>query len=177
MGLNGLPVDIAHFVDDALASGTSPSAEHLVCKALQVLQQQDKDRRTPPADVPEADHSPQSPDDYLQALAHALRTGECGRARQVAMAGVTRSPMHDALHKAARVLASPTVRAVPSSAASHAAVKANNAWMKAYWQEHRGQWVTVRDGQLREATSSCNELLAHIGDPYGVLVTQIASCP
>jgi hypothetical protein len=46
--------------------------------------------------------------------------------------------------------------------------------MKAHWQEHRGQWVAVRDGQLLDATTSFDNLLAHIGDPHGVLVTKIA---
>jgi hypothetical protein len=46
--------------------------------------------------------------------------------------------------------------------------------MKAHWQEHRGQWVAVRDGQLLEATSSFDDLLARIGDPHDVLVTKIA---
>lgn len=175
MDLNGLPADIAQFVDDALASGKYHSAEDLVAVALQVLQQQGDDQGAPPpVDATEAGSPPQSPEDYLQALAHALRTGEFGRARQMALEGAARYPTHDELRKAAHVLAPPTVCAVPSSAASRAAVKANHAWMKAHWQAHRGQWVAVRDGQLLDATSSFDELLAHIGDPHGVLVTKIA---
>jgi Arc/MetJ-type ribon-helix-helix transcriptional regulator len=70
MDLNGLPADVAQFVDDALASGKYPSAEALVAAALQVLQQQEEDRGTPrPAAASEAGSVPASPDDYLQALA------------------------------------------------------------------------------------------------------------
>ena len=174
MNSNGLPADLAQFVHDALTSGKYQSAEDLVCKALQVLQQQDEERGTPqPIDVTEANPPPQSPDGYLQELAHALRTGEFGRARQVAMQGAERYPAHDELHKWAHVLAPPTVRAVPASAASRASVKANNAWMKAHWQEHRGQWVAVRDGQLVQAAASFDDLVAYLGDSHGVLLTKI----
>jgi len=45
MDLNGLPADVAQFVDDALASGKYPSAEDLVAAALQALQQQEEEDR------------------------------------------------------------------------------------------------------------------------------------
>src|SRR5262249_928700 len=65
MQLNGLPADLAQFVDDALARGTYQSTEDLVCKALQVLQQQDTARGTPPLSATtEVPPPPQSPEDY-----------------------------------------------------------------------------------------------------------------
>lgn len=132
-------------------------------------------RGTPqPSDATEAHPSLQSPDDYLQALAHALRTGEFGRARKLAMEGAKRYPAHDELQRWAHVLAPPTARVVPTSAASRASVKANNAWMQTHWQDYRGQWVAVREGQLVYATSSFDDLVAHVGDPRGVLLTKIA---
>ncbi|HSX78276.1 MAG TPA: hypothetical protein VLQ80_06880 [Candidatus Saccharimonadia bacterium] len=88
MHLNGLPADLAQFVDDALASGKYQSTEELVWDALHVLQEhaaRQGAHRHP--DETHADTPPQSPDDYLQALARALRTGEFGRARQLATAG------------------------------------------------------------------------------------------
>src|SRR5262249_29517168 len=87
MDLNGLPADVAQFVDAALAGGKYPSAEALVAAALQVLQQQEEEDRGTlrPAAASEAGSLPASPDDYLQALAVALRTGEFGRARQLAL--------------------------------------------------------------------------------------------
>jgi Arc/MetJ-type ribon-helix-helix transcriptional regulator len=39
MHLNGLPEELAQFVDDALASGKYQSAEELVCDALHMLQE------------------------------------------------------------------------------------------------------------------------------------------
>jgi hypothetical protein len=89
------------------------------------------------------------------------------------MEGAERYPAHDELQTCARVLGPPTIRTVPASAASRASVKANYAWMKAHWQDYRGQWVAVRDGQLAYAASSFDDLVAHIGDPHGVLLTKI----
>jgi hypothetical protein len=62
------------------------------------------------------------------------------------MEGAKRYPAHDELQRWAHVLAPPTARVVPTSAASRASVKANNAWMKTHWQDYRGQWVAVREG-------------------------------
>ena len=82
MHLNGLLENLAQFVDDALASGKYQSAEELVCDALHVLQKHaDCQGAHRHPDETHADTLPQSPDDYLQALARALCTGEFGRAR------------------------------------------------------------------------------------------------
>ena len=174
MHLNSLPAELVQFIDDAVASGQYQSTEELVCDALQVLREQ-VHRRGVPVSPDEAHPAspPQSPDDYLQALAHALRTGEFGRARQVAMEGAERYPAQNELQMCALVLAPPAVRTVPASAASRASVKANNAWLKAHWQDYRGQWVALRDGQLVYAASSFDDLVAHIGDPHGALLTKI----
>jgi Arc/MetJ-type ribon-helix-helix transcriptional regulator len=171
MDLNGLPVEITQFVDDALASGKYPSAEDLVCKALQVLQQQDKDRPTPPADMPEAGSPPQSPDDYLQALAHALRTGEFGRARQVAMDGAARYPAHAELAKSARVLAPPTVTIAPRKHTAN--IQANRAWLKAHRQDYAGQWIALHDGHLLAAAPSFDALAAQVDATPDVLMTKL----
>jgi PEGA domain len=104
MHLNGLPVDLAKFVDDALASGHYPSVEALVCDALQILREHD----APPSVLPSEDERPpdappQSPDDYRRAVVQALRTGEFGRARQLATEGAARYPEHGELAKSAIV--------------------------------------------------------------------------
>ena len=63
---------------------------------------------------------------------------------------------------------------MPASTASRASVKANNAWMKTHWQDYRGQWVAVREGQFVYATSSFGDLVAHVGDTHSVFLTKIA---
>src|SRR5262245_27796152 len=111
MDLNSLPANVTQFIHDALASGKYQSAEDLVCAAVQSLQQQDDDQGAPlPAAATELDRPLQSPDDYLQALAHALRVGEFGCARQLALQGAARYPPHAELTKSARMLAPPTMR-------------------------------------------------------------------
>lgn len=171
MQLNGLPAELAQFVDDALASGKYPSAEDLVCKALQVLQQQDEGRAAPPpSDAAEVPTPPQSPDDYLQALALALRTGEFGRARQVATEGAARYPEHAELVKSARVLAPPTVH---RAGRPHTAdIQANRAWLKAHRQDYAGQWIALHDGRLLAAAPSYDALAAQVDATPDVLMTK-----
>jgi hypothetical protein len=87
------------------------------------------------------------------------------------MEGATRYPEHTELQQCARVLAPPTVPRV--GRAQTAAVRANRAWLKAHWHEHVGQWVAVRDGQLVHAAPSFDQLVAHIDDAHGLLLTKI----
>jgi Arc/MetJ-type ribon-helix-helix transcriptional regulator len=172
MDLNGLPADIAQFVDDALASGKYPSAADLVAAALQVLRQQEEDRGTPrPPDAPEAGSPPASPDDYLQALAVALRTGEFGRARQLALAGATCYPDHAELTKAARVLAPPVVTWAPHPHTAN--IQANRAWLKAHRHAYAGQWVALRDGHFLAAAPSFDALAAQVHATPDVLMTKL----
>ena len=174
MHLHGLPADLAQFVHDALASGKYQSAEELVCEALHVLRKHAHSREAPPhLDEAHPESPPQSADAYLHAIAQALRAGEYGLARTLATEGAARYPEHDELQKCARVLAPPITRVVPATSASRAAVAANHAWLKAHWQDYKGQWIAVREGQLVYATSSFDELVAHIGDTHGVLLTKI----
>jgi Arc/MetJ-type ribon-helix-helix transcriptional regulator len=171
MDLNGLPTDVAQFVDDALASGKYPSAEDLVAAALQVLRQQE-DRGTPrPPDADAAGSPPESPDDYLQALAVALRTGEFGRARQLALEGAACYPDHAELTKAARVLAPPTVTRAPHPHTAN--IPANRAWLKAHRHAYAGQWVALRDGHFLAAAPSFDALAAQVQATPDVLMTKL----
>ena len=82
MSLNNLPADLAHFVHDARASGKYPSTEDLVRAALQTLRAQEEEQgAAPPEHAPPPASPPQSPDEYLQVLAHALHTGGAGHGR------------------------------------------------------------------------------------------------
>lgn len=172
MHLNGLPADLAQFVDEALASGKYPSAEALVCDALQVLRKREDDRGTPlPVGAPPVESPLQSPDDYLQALAHALRTGEFGRARQVATEGAARYPAHAELAKSAQVLAPPTV--TRASRQHTADIQANRAWLKAHRQDYAGQWIALHNGHLLAAAPSFDALNAQVNATPDVLMTKL----
>ena len=172
MDLKGLPADLAHFVQQELAHGTYQSADDLVAEAVRVL----KDRETargacqPTHDARTAPSTP-TPDDIVHAIRQALATGEFGCARQLAMDGATRYPAHQELQQCARVLAPPTVPRVGRT--QTAAARANRAWLKAHWHEHIGQWVAVRDGQFVHVALSFDQLVTHLDDPHGLLLTKI----
>lgn len=172
MHLNGLPAELAQFVRDALASGKYQSTEALVCDALQVLREQAGHRKPqPPIDALPSDNAPQSADAYVRAMAHALSTGEFGRARQLAIEGATRYPEHAELTKSARVLAPPTVQR--ASRPHTANIKANRAWLKAHRHDYAGQWIALRDGHFLAAAPSFDQLAAQVNETRDVLMTKL----
>ena len=115
--------------------------------------------------------SPQSPEEYLQALAHALCAGEFGRARQVATEGAAHYPAHAELAQSARILAPPTV--IRASRPHTAAVQANRAWLQAHWQAYAGQWIALRDGHVLAAAPSFDALVARVHEMHDVLMTKL----
>jgi len=172
MHINDLPTDLAQFVREALMSGQYPSAEALVCEALHLLREQTQHHGVPThPDEARADSSQHSPEDYLHALAHALRTGEFGRARQLATEGVARYPKDAELAKSAHVLAPPTVRRARRP--HTAAIQANRTWLKTHRQDYAGQWVALRNGHLLAAAPSFDQFVAHVDETHDVLMTKI----
>lgn len=117
-------------------------------------------------------NAPQSPDDYLQTLTNALRTGEFGRARHVATMGAERYPEHAELAESARVLAPPTV--TRASRQHTADIQANRAWIQAHRQEYAGQWIALHNGHLLAAAPSCDVLNTQVDATPDVLMTKIA---
>lgn len=176
MDLKELPAELARFVEQALASGTYPSAEKLVVEAVRVLQEWEarqeglQQRHEGARDTP-----PQTPEEYVHAMVHALATGDPVRARTLASEGAERYPQHAALYTWAHVLAPPTSQAVPATPESRAAVKANNAWLQAHGEAYRGRWIALRGGQLLHASPSFDDVIAHVGDVRGrgILLTKI----
>lgn len=176
MDLKELPAELARFVEQALASGTYPSAGELVVEAVRVLQEREarqeglQQRHGGPLDT-----SPQTPEEYVRAMIHALATGDPIRARTLAREGAERYPQHMELHTWAHVLAPPTAKAVPATPESRAAVKANNAWLQAHEEAYRGSWIALRGGQLLYASPSFDDVIAHVGDVRGrgILLTKI----
>lgn len=175
MQVNSLPSDLAQFVNEAVASGQYPSTDALVCEALQVLRAQRHPQGAPPPPATPGHGPLSSPDAYLQALAQALRTGEFGRARQLATEGAARYPAHAALAQSAQVLAPPTVRRARH--AHTADIRANRAWLKAHRQAYAGQWVAIRDGHFLAAAPSFAALTAQVEATPAVLMTQVPTCP
>lgn len=77
MHLNGLPADLAQFVQDVLASGQYQSAEALVCEALHALREHAHSHGAPlHSDEAHPESPPQSADAYVQLCL----AGECATA-------------------------------------------------------------------------------------------------
>ena len=178
MDCQELPAELAHFVQQALARGTYQSEEDLVAEAVRVLKERASRREALQQHHGDPmDTSPQTPEEYIRAIAQALATGDPVLARTLAIEGAEHYPQHAELQKCAYVLTPPTGKAVPATPASRAAVKANNAWLTAHWDTYRGCWIALRAGELLHASPSFDDVVAHVGDVRGrgILLTKIPS--
>lgn len=176
MDLKELPTELAHFVQQALASGTYQSADDLVAEAVRVHRDQEvvrKARQHTPDAPAHTDVSTHTPDDLVRMVRQALETGEVGRARQLAIEGAQRYSDHTALQKYARVLAPPTTRVVPASPASRVSVKANGVWLKAHRTAYLGRWIALRDGEVVRVADSFEAFVADLGDTTRLLLTKV----
>jgi putative addiction module CopG family antidote len=179
MEIKELPAELAHFVQQELANGTYQSAEALVVEAVRMLKERRlrrqalQQRQEGTMDAPP--QTPQTPDEYVRAIAHALETGDPVRARTLAREGAEHYPQHTELHTCAQVLAPPTGKTVPSTPESRAALKANNIWLKAHGEAYCGNWIALQAGQLLHASPSFDDVVAHVGDVRGrgILLTKI----
>jgi Arc/MetJ-type ribon-helix-helix transcriptional regulator len=171
-----LPAELAHFVQPALASGTFQSEEDLLVEAVRLLKERVSRREAlQQRNGGTIDTPPQTPDEYVLAIAQALATGDPVRARALAMEGAEHYPQHAELHTCAHVLAPPTGKVVAATPVSRAAVKANNTWLTVHWEAYRGNWIALRAGQLLHASPSLDDVVAHVGDVRGrgILLTKI----
>lgn len=172
MDLNGLPTELAEFVQRVLKNGKYASEEEVMCAALRSLQEKEAqgDNGQQPAnghqDVPT-----RSADDVLQAISNALATGKPGLARKLALDGANQYPDQDELQKYARVLAPPKVTQVGQLQTP--SIRASRKWLRTHGQDYIGQWVAVRDGQLLYASPSFEELSAHIDETENTFITQV----
>ena len=167
-----LPRELEQFVQQEIAAGKYPSATAVITAALQCLQAQEAPRTPDPPIPPDPAASlPATTETIIRAIAQALATGEFGRARHLALEGTACYPNHAALQQWARVLAPPTVHHVGHTQTS--SLRASRTWLKAHWQDYRGQWVAVRDGHLVAAAPSFDAVIAHVGDVQDTLLTYI----
>lgn len=113
------------------------------------------------------------PEEFMHTVDLALMAGAYLVARKVAAMGAQRYPKHAELQKMAHVLAPPTVTVTQSN--SQPTWYADRQWLKSHWQEYRGQWVALRQGQLLGAATSLDALVEQVGNIKGtdILVTPI----
>ena len=179
MDLNGLPTELEQFVKQEITEGKYRSAEEVVSAALRLLQEQEArggSGQSVSKDMTlQRPRAQMAPDDIIGAIKRAFETDSPRLAERLAREGAERYPEHAELQKYARVLAPPTVRLVPSTPESRAAVKANGKWLKANRNDYLGNWIALKNGELLHASSTFDELAAAVGDVRGrgILVTKI----
>lgn len=171
MDLNGLPTELEQFVQRKIEEGDYQSPEEAVSAALRLLRKhEDESHGQQPANGHQ-DPQTRSADDVLQAISNALSTGKQDLARKLALDGANQYPGHDELQKYARVLAPPKV--TQAGQLQTPSIRASRKWLRAYGQDYIGQWVAVRDGQLLYASTSFEELSAHIDEAENTFITQV----
>jgi hypothetical protein len=117
------------------------------------------------------DWSKRSAKDFCQAVRWALEAGAYRAATLLATEGAERFPRHAELAKMARILAPPKV--IRSDLPPDPSIAADMDWLRAHYDEYRGQWIALRNGQLLGTANSRSELADKIGDIRGVLLAPV----
>jgi hypothetical protein len=117
------------------------------------------------------DWSKRSAKDFCQAVRWALEAGAYRAATLLATEGTERFPRHAELAKMARILAPPKV--IRSDLPPDPSIAADMDWLRAHYDEYRGQWIALRNGQLLGTANSLRELADKIGDIRGVLLAPV----
>jgi Arc/MetJ-type ribon-helix-helix transcriptional regulator len=160
-----------------MAHGKYQSAAEVVSAALHLLREHEAQSGNGQSSVHGGtDALPRAAGTIIEAITQALASGHHAFARQLAMDGAKQFPDHDELQKYGRILAPPTVgKPMPTTPEARAALKANNAWLKAHWQAYRGNWIALQAGHLLYASPSFDDVVAHVGDVRGrdILLTKI----
>ena len=117
------------------------------------------------------DWSKRSARDFTQAVRWALEAGAYRAATLLATEGAERFPRHAELAKMARILAPPKV--IRSDLPPDPSIAADMDWLRAHYNEYRGQWIALRNGQLLGTANSLRELADKIGDIQGVLLAPV----
>jgi len=117
------------------------------------------------------DWSKRSAKDFSQAVRWALEAGAYRAATLLATEGAERFPRHAELAKMARILAPPKV--IRSDLPPDPSIAADMDWLRAHYDEYRGQWIALRNGQLLGTANSLRELADKIGDIRGVLLAPV----
>jgi hypothetical protein len=115
--------------------------------------------------------SSQPAETVMHGVKLALKAGAFLFARELSADGSKRYPEHAELAKAARILAPPKV--IRSDLPPRPWVKANREWLKEHARDYRGRWVALRKGKLAAVADSFEEVVAHVGNVKGVLLTKV----
>jgi hypothetical protein len=109
---------------------------------------------------------------YVDAIQLALSIGAHHTARQLALLGASRFPKESELKKMAQILAPPIVAATSPADPS---TQSDMGWLKAHWDEYKGQWVALREGQLLASADSSEAIEQQVGNvkDTNILITKL----
>lgn len=108
------------------------------------------------------DWTKRAPSDFLHAVDLALMAGSYLAARRLANQGATQYPHQPELQKLAQLLAPPQVTV--GKGGPKVGIEANRVWLHTNWDQYRGQWVALRQGNLLGAADSLDALVAQVGN-------------
>lgn len=109
----------------------------------------------------------------VERIKAILVSGNIKEAQRLTAQALEESPGDVPLQRLSRLIAPPQLLAMrPAHNVAH--LEANRRWIRDSGNEHRGQWVAVRDGHLLGAAPTVAELRAQVGDTKDALVTKIA---
>jgi hypothetical protein len=109
--------------------------------------------------------------DFARAVQLALAAGAHLLARNLAAEGARLYPDHLELRKVAHVLAPP--RVVNTGVSSTPSVRANQTWLRDHADEHKGQWVALREGALLAAGATAREVWDSLESTDGIMLTKV----
>lgn len=111
--------------------------------------------------------------DFVYGVRLALKVGAHIIARKLALEGVERFPEDAELKKMARILGPPKVAV--SNRPAEPGIGDNMAWLTAHWEEYKGKWVALRDGQVLATADSFEGVIEQVGPVKntGILVTKL----
>jgi hypothetical protein len=109
---------------------------------------------------------------FVEAIRLALSVGAHHTAQKLASLGVSRFPKHSELKKMAGILTPPIST---STSPADPSVHNDMDWLKAHWDEYKGQWVALRDGQLLAAADSVEAIEQQVGNVKNtnILITKL----
>jgi hypothetical protein len=109
---------------------------------------------------------------FVEAIRLALSIGAHHTGQKLASLGMSRFPKHPELKKIAGILTPPIST---STSPADPAIQNDMAWLKAHWDEYKGQWVALRDGQVLAAADSVEAIEQQVGNVKNtnILITKL----
>jgi hypothetical protein len=108
---------------------------------------------------------------HRQHIHRALQKGNASLARDLAQQAIKLHPADIELRKMVSLLAPPRLIALEKSDGSN--WDHNRQWLNTHWDEYKGSWVALFDGELLASARSLSDISESIRNTAGVLFTRV----